>query len=160
MGRIGTFLGAWRHQETHDLTHTATFQTVSLDGVPRSRKIKALLRRADGRFPRPSHLRLDAGYRGEDKVSHWFENLTQKATNPRHRGNDAGRDLRAECGGPRNLRCSTTIQAKMALWAATLGIVLECILLGATRAEACKSIPSKTPMGQGTLRDRQAKDTG
>jgi hypothetical protein len=30
--------------------------------------IKALLRRADGQFPRLSHLWLNAGYRGEDWV--------------------------------------------------------------------------------------------
>jgi putative transposase len=33
--------------------------------------IKALLGRADGRFPRLSHLWLDAGYRGEDKGADW-----------------------------------------------------------------------------------------
>jgi hypothetical protein len=35
--------------------------------------IKALLRRADGQFPRLSHLWLDAGYRGEDKGADWVE---------------------------------------------------------------------------------------
>jgi putative transposase len=33
--------------------------------------IKALLRRADERFPRLTHLWLDAGYRGEDKGADW-----------------------------------------------------------------------------------------
>jgi putative transposase len=33
--------------------------------------IKTLLRKADERFPRLSHLWLDAGYRGEDKGAHW-----------------------------------------------------------------------------------------
>jgi putative transposase len=33
--------------------------------------IKALLRRAEKRFPRLSHLWLDAGYRGEDKGADW-----------------------------------------------------------------------------------------
>jgi hypothetical protein len=33
--------------------------------------IKALLRGADGRFPRLSQLWLDAGYRAEDKGAHW-----------------------------------------------------------------------------------------
>src|SRR5688500_5882954 len=33
--------------------------------------IKTLLRRADGQFPRLSHLWLDAGYRGEDKGADW-----------------------------------------------------------------------------------------
>jgi transposase len=33
--------------------------------------IKTLLRRADERFPRLSHLWLDAGYRGEDKGADW-----------------------------------------------------------------------------------------
>ena len=33
--------------------------------------IKMLLRRADRRFPRLSHLWLDAGYRGEDKGADW-----------------------------------------------------------------------------------------
>ena len=35
--------------------------------------IKTLLRRADERFPRLSHLWLDAGYRGEDKGADWVE---------------------------------------------------------------------------------------
>jgi putative transposase len=35
--------------------------------------IKTLLWRADGRFPRLSHLWLDAGYRGEDKGADWVE---------------------------------------------------------------------------------------
>src|SRR5215218_8180041 len=35
--------------------------------------IKTLLRQADGRFPRLSHLWLDAGYRGEDKGPDWVE---------------------------------------------------------------------------------------
>jgi putative transposase len=35
--------------------------------------IKALLRRADERFPRLSHLWLDAGYTGEDKGADWVE---------------------------------------------------------------------------------------
>jgi transposase len=35
--------------------------------------IKALLRQADRRFPRLSHLWLDAGYRGEDKGADWVE---------------------------------------------------------------------------------------
>ena len=35
--------------------------------------IKALLRRGDERFPRLSHLWLDAGYRGEDKGADWVE---------------------------------------------------------------------------------------
>jgi len=35
--------------------------------------IKTLLRQADGRFPRLSHLWLDAGYRGEDKGADWVE---------------------------------------------------------------------------------------
>jgi putative transposase len=33
--------------------------------------IKTLLRKADERFPRLSHLWLDAGYRGEDKGADW-----------------------------------------------------------------------------------------
>jgi putative transposase len=33
--------------------------------------IKALLRRTEERFPRLSHLWLDAGYRGEDKGADW-----------------------------------------------------------------------------------------
>jgi putative transposase len=33
--------------------------------------IKVLLQRADGQFPRLSHLWLDAGYRGEDKGADW-----------------------------------------------------------------------------------------
>jgi putative transposase len=33
--------------------------------------IKTLLVRADGQFPRLSHLWLDAGYRGEDKGADW-----------------------------------------------------------------------------------------
>jgi putative transposase len=33
--------------------------------------IKTLLRRADERFPRLSHLCVDAGYRGEDKGADW-----------------------------------------------------------------------------------------
>ncbi len=33
--------------------------------------IKMLLRKADERFPRLSHLWLDAGYRGEDKGADW-----------------------------------------------------------------------------------------
>ena len=33
--------------------------------------IKTLLRRAEERFPRLSHLWLDAGYRGEDKGADW-----------------------------------------------------------------------------------------
>jgi putative transposase len=33
--------------------------------------IKTLLRRAEERFPRLSHLWLDAGYRGEEKGAHW-----------------------------------------------------------------------------------------
>jgi putative transposase len=33
--------------------------------------IKALLRKADRRFPRLSHPWLDAGYRGEDKGADW-----------------------------------------------------------------------------------------
>jgi transposase len=35
--------------------------------------IKALLRKADERFSRLSHLWLDAGYRGEDKGKDWVE---------------------------------------------------------------------------------------
>ena len=35
--------------------------------------IKTLLHRADERFPRLSHLWLDAGYRGEDKGKDWVE---------------------------------------------------------------------------------------
>jgi putative transposase len=35
--------------------------------------IKMLLRRADKRFPRLSHLWVDAGYRGEDKGKDWVE---------------------------------------------------------------------------------------
>ena len=35
--------------------------------------IKALLRKADERFPRLRHLWLDAGYRGEDKGADWVE---------------------------------------------------------------------------------------
>ena len=35
--------------------------------------IKTLLRKADERFPRLSHLWLDAGYRGEDKGAEWVE---------------------------------------------------------------------------------------
>ena len=35
--------------------------------------IKSLLRGADRAFPRLSHLWLDAGYRGEDKVADWVE---------------------------------------------------------------------------------------
>ena len=35
--------------------------------------IKALLDRADGLFPRLSHLWLDAGYSGEDKGGDWVE---------------------------------------------------------------------------------------
>jgi putative transposase len=35
--------------------------------------IKALLHRAKERFPRLSHLWLDAGYRGEDKGKDWVE---------------------------------------------------------------------------------------
>jgi hypothetical protein len=33
--------------------------------------IKTLLQKADERFPRLSHLWLDAGYRGEDKGADW-----------------------------------------------------------------------------------------
>jgi hypothetical protein len=33
--------------------------------------IKTLLRQAEAHFPRFSHLWLDAGYRGEDKVKDW-----------------------------------------------------------------------------------------
>jgi hypothetical protein len=36
--------------------------------------IKTLLRRANARFPRLSHLWLDAGYRGEDKGADWVKN--------------------------------------------------------------------------------------
>ena len=35
--------------------------------------IKTLLRKADERFPRLSHLWLDAGYRGEDKGADWVQ---------------------------------------------------------------------------------------
>ena len=35
--------------------------------------IKTLLRKADERFPRLSHLWLDAGYRGEDEGAEWVE---------------------------------------------------------------------------------------
>jgi putative transposase len=35
--------------------------------------IKTLLRGADERFPRLSHLWLDVGYRGEDKGADWVE---------------------------------------------------------------------------------------
>jgi hypothetical protein len=35
--------------------------------------IKTLLQRADGRFPRLSHLWLDAAYRGEDTGKDWVE---------------------------------------------------------------------------------------
>ena len=35
--------------------------------------IKTLLGRADERFPRLSHLWMDAGYRGEDKGADWVE---------------------------------------------------------------------------------------
>ena len=35
--------------------------------------IKTLLRGADGRFPRLSHLWVDAGYRGEDKGADWVQ---------------------------------------------------------------------------------------
>ena len=35
--------------------------------------IKALLRKADERFPRLSHLWLDAGYRGADKGADWVQ---------------------------------------------------------------------------------------
>src|SRR5919107_1114833 len=35
--------------------------------------IKALLRRAEERFPRLRHLWLDAGYRGEDKGADWVQ---------------------------------------------------------------------------------------
>jgi transposase len=35
--------------------------------------IKALLDRAKGLFPRPDHLWMDAGYRGEDKGADWVE---------------------------------------------------------------------------------------
>jgi putative transposase len=35
--------------------------------------IKALLRKADERFPRLCHLWLEAGYRGEDKGADWVE---------------------------------------------------------------------------------------
>jgi len=35
--------------------------------------LKTLLRRAKERFPRLSHLWLDAGYRGEDKGADWVE---------------------------------------------------------------------------------------
>ncbi len=35
--------------------------------------IKTLLRKANERFPRLSHLWLDAGYRGEDKGADWVE---------------------------------------------------------------------------------------
>ena len=35
--------------------------------------IKTLLHRAQERFPRLSHLWLDAGYRGEDKGKDWVE---------------------------------------------------------------------------------------
>jgi putative transposase len=34
-------------------------------------EIKTLLQRADGQFPRLSHVWLDAGYRGEDKGADW-----------------------------------------------------------------------------------------
>jgi putative transposase len=33
--------------------------------------IKTLVRKADERFPRLSHLWLDAGYRGEEKGADW-----------------------------------------------------------------------------------------
>ncbi len=36
--------------------------------------IKMLLRKANGRFPRLSHLWLDAGYRREGKGKEWVEN--------------------------------------------------------------------------------------
>jgi putative transposase len=35
--------------------------------------IKTLLRQAEERFPRLSHLWLDAGYRGEDKGADWVQ---------------------------------------------------------------------------------------
>jgi putative transposase len=35
--------------------------------------IKTLLRKADERFPRLSHLWLDAGYRGEDRGADWVQ---------------------------------------------------------------------------------------
>jgi putative transposase len=35
--------------------------------------IKSLLHRAKERFPRLSHLWLDAGYRGEDKGADWVQ---------------------------------------------------------------------------------------
>jgi hypothetical protein len=35
--------------------------------------IKTLLWQAHARFPRLSHLWLDAGYRGEDKSKDWVE---------------------------------------------------------------------------------------
>jgi hypothetical protein len=35
--------------------------------------IKMLLECADVEFPRPTHLWLDAGYRGEDKGKDWVE---------------------------------------------------------------------------------------
>jgi transposase len=37
--------------------------------------IKTLLRKADERFSRLSHLWLDAGYRGEDKGADWVEKI-------------------------------------------------------------------------------------
>jgi hypothetical protein len=41
--------------------------------------IKTLLHRAKERFPRLSHLWLDAGYRGEDKGKDWAEKLHSSA---------------------------------------------------------------------------------
>jgi len=37
--------------------------------------IKALLRGADRRFPRLSHMWVDAGYRGEDKGAAWVKKI-------------------------------------------------------------------------------------
>jgi hypothetical protein len=43
--------------------------------------IKTLLRQAEAHFPRFTHLWVDAGYRGEDKVKDWaLKTLAKRAT--------------------------------------------------------------------------------
>jgi putative transposase len=78
-GRRGRTRLRWRqegqgHSKRHILVDTEGFvlkAKVHSAKVLDHEGIKTLLRRADERFPRLSHLWLDAGYRGEDKGADW-----------------------------------------------------------------------------------------
>ena len=61
-------------RKRHILVHTEGFvlqAKVHSANVLDQEGIKALPWKADERFPRLSHLWLDAGYRGEDKGADW-----------------------------------------------------------------------------------------